>query len=209
METVSKPGASLGRGLHCPWGDLTAWNFLPPPLPIPSTLAPEICKAPSWPCSSTRTKQGKCAVNQALECALGSTNQKKKKRLTPTTSKALFLIRFGRWGSQLSALTGSSCRPHLPPIPGSPSVSAPLSPQPRHWGLGLSRKAAPSLCTAALQTYLRQPVTHTSGCQSRTRAEKTLQRDPCAVIKCQGFTRIFHTLPIQSPSSLVSGSQLF
>lgn len=79
METVSKPGASLGRGLHCPWGDLTAWNFLPPPLPIPSTLAPEICKAPSWPCSSTRTKQGKCAVNQALECALGSTNQKKKK----------------------------------------------------------------------------------------------------------------------------------
>ena len=67
-----------GRELHYPWRDLTVRNILPLPLPIPSTLAAAICEAPRWPCRSTRTKQGKYAVNQALPRAFGSMNNKKK-----------------------------------------------------------------------------------------------------------------------------------
>lgn len=83
---------------------------------------------------------------------------------------------------------------HLPPIPGSPSVSAPPSPQP-HWGLGFEQEGG-SIALHSGPSDLPETTCLTLEAASQGRgAGETLHRDPCAEIKCQGFTRIFHTLP--------------
>lgn len=154
------------------WGEgFIAWETSQPgtfslPYLSPAPLLPRDLQGPLLALQVHQTKQGKCAVNQALPRASQFHEQNKKKRL--------ICFRSGL------AAGAPSLSPHwmllqtAPPTHSwQPSVSGAPSPQP-HWGLGLSRKAAPSLCTAALQTYLRQPViTLEAASQGRSREDST------------------------------------
>lgn len=129
-----------GEGFGGPWGGLPERD-----VPSSPTYSQHSCycglQGPCWPFSSSRTKQGKRAMNQDLPRGDPDTTRQKteawacrSRKPGPAAARRCFRSGFGRWGSQISALPGCPCRPP-PSTPGSQCVSTPPSPQPPHFRL--------------------------------------------------------------------------